>query len=70
MEEKLSTRIQMYRLFFLLFFIIFNINLLFRLSSLNNDIDSKDLEINRLKKKNQDFENDNNLLSIEKENLK
>ena len=41
-----------------------------RLSSLNNDIDLKELDINRLKKKNQDLEDENNMISVEKENLK
>ena len=40
------------------------------ISSLNNDIELKELDINRFKKKNQDLEDENNMLAIEKENLK
>lgn len=41
-----------------------------RLSSLNNDIESKELEISRLKKYRQDSENENNFLVAINEKFK
>lgn len=41
-----------------------------RVSSLNNDIDLKELEIGRLKKKVSDNDNENNLLLANNEKLK
>ena len=40
------------------------------MSSLNNDIDLKELEIGRLKKKVSDNDNENNLLLANNEKLK
>ncbi len=41
-----------------------------RISSLNNDLESKELEINRFKKKHQDAENQNSTLNATVEKLK
>ncbi len=75
LEEKLSTRVQMLlyykkrkifkRDYFNLIFLKPN-----RISSLNNDIENKDLEVNSLKKKYQNSENEKNNLVTKNEKLK